>query len=172
MPGGRPPEPVPEDVALDYLEWLDGGGTTEDFCRQPGRPASRTLRLWCEKDKEFAAEVARARARGCEAMHERMLRDAREPLEGETVTEEFDGDELKTKRVRADNVARAKLIVETTAKYLATVNPDKYGEKRRVEHSGELTFEQLVVAANEDEEPPSTDDEGDDGLGSIEEMMG
>jgi hypothetical protein len=70
---GRPPEPVPQDVAEAILDWIASGRTLRDYCRQPGKPAWRTVYHWIDKDEDFVARFARARQMGCDAIAEECL---------------------------------------------------------------------------------------------------
>lgn len=50
---GRPREKVPEKLAEEICKWVAQGSTLRSFCRQPGRPAWRTVHDWVgRKDPE------------------------------------------------------------------------------------------------------------------------
>jgi len=156
---------VDHEIIDEYVEWLELGKTTRDFCRQPGYPKRSTLKSWMREDEDVSDRIARAREDGLEEMHEEILAIADNMLSGDEVTEELiadrdeDGeprrdasDEIKmvsvnTKIKRADALGHRKFQVESRRKHLATCDPATYGEKRNVDISGALSIEQLVLEA-------------------------
>lgn len=120
---GRPPEPVPTDVAESLLDWLHEGKSLLAWCRQPGRPKARTISDWKAKDPEFAAAFARAREAGAGLLID-LAQDVADDGRNDTYAAE-DGEE----RVDHDVVARSKLRVDTLMKRAACYAPKLYGTK-------------------------------------------
>lgn len=131
---GRPPESVPGDIAEALLEWLESGETLQDFCRQPGMPKPRTISDWKAKDETFAANFARARDIGEEAILAKIKRIADTPQQGEEQKLDAGGDVIEVKR--GDMLGHRKLQIETYFKLLAKWNPKKWGDKLGLEHAG------------------------------------
>ena len=109
---GRPPEPVPQDIADAVVEWIAEGKPLREFCRQPGMPARRTVDDWRLKDEAFAARVARARDVGYAQIADECL----------AIVDTSDAKDDQ-------DVARRKLRVETRLKLLACWDPRRYGNK-------------------------------------------
>jgi terminase small subunit-like protein len=120
MPSLNTPE-----LQEELLDWIASGQTLRAFCRQPNKPAWRTVYTWLEADADFAARIARARDLGADAIAEEALSIADTPLEGVVTTTDEDG----TKTVTEDMLGHRKLQVETRLKLLAKWNPKKYGDK-------------------------------------------
>lgn len=119
---GRPPTPVPQQLAEEAIAWLEQGKTLAEWCRLPNKVGRTTVYEWMEKDKEFAERLARARDRGYDMMAEQcgQLADIQP----------------------ADNVEVQwrKLQIETRLKLLAIWNPKKYGPKAQVDHGGGISI--------------------------------
>ena len=130
---GRPPEPVPQDIADAIIEWLEDGRTMTSYQEQHGGyPASATLTNWKDKDPIFAERFARARRASADALAERAQDVAF------TATPE--------------DVQVAKLQVDTLLKRAACFCPSVYGTKASVEHSGKVSLERLVLGSMKDED--------------------
>jgi hypothetical protein len=124
--GGRPAGgtlyPNKEALKLELVQWISEGNTLQDFCRQEGYPAYRTMYLWEADDVEFAANIAHARDTGHDAIAEKCLY-----LADKMPLEVFD--EGGNKRYDPGSIAWRKLQIETRLKLLAKWNPRKYGDK-------------------------------------------
>lgn len=117
-------------LAEEVCERLSNGETLEDICRSAHMPATRTIYLWTETHESFAADFARARARGFDAIAADALRIANTPVEGvEYVTKADGGVEER----RGDMLGHRKLQIETRLKLLAKWDPKRYGEKLALE---------------------------------------
>ena len=125
---GRPPEPVPDGMSDEIVEWISTGKTLRDYCRQEGKPNWRTVYLWIEKDKDFATRIACAREMGHDAIAEDTLQII------DTEPERIVSDS----GVRYDSafVQWKKNQVELRLKLLAKWNPKKYGDKTSTEVTG------------------------------------
>ncbi|MCC7462106.1 MAG: hypothetical protein IT480_06535 [Gammaproteobacteria bacterium] len=126
MPGGRPPEPVPEKTAEAIIDWLASGKALREFCRKRGAPAWRTVYDWIDKDAEFAARIAQAREIGADAIAEETLEIIDTQAEIAPNTGCRDSAHVAWLRNRAWQ--RMQL--------LAKWNPKKYGEKVENTHLG------------------------------------
>ena len=120
----------------ELVDWIASGQTLRAFCREPGKPAWRTVYDWIEADPELAARIARARDLGADAIAEEALAIADTPMEGVTLTT----DEKGTKETRGDMLGHRKLQVETRLKLLAKWNPKKYGDKIEQTHKGAVAL--------------------------------
>ena len=117
-------------LAAEVCERLSNGETLEDICRSAHMPATRTIYLWTETHESFAADFARARTRGFDALAAEALRIANTPVEGvEYVTKADGGVEER----RGDMLGHRKLQIETRLKLLAKWDPKRYGEKLALE---------------------------------------
>ena len=117
-------------LAAEVCERLSNGETLEDICRSAHMPATRTVYLWTETYESFAADFARARTRGFDAIAADALRISNTPVEGvEYVTKADGGVEER----RGDMLGHRKLQIETRLKLLAKWDPKRYGEKLALE---------------------------------------
>ena len=66
---GRPPTPVPQQLAEEAIAWLEQGKTLAEWCRLPGKVERSTVHRWMDKDEQFAQRLARARDRACIREH-------------------------------------------------------------------------------------------------------
>jgi hypothetical protein len=82
--GGRKPrrrrKPVPADIAEEVCDWIAGGDYLRDYCRQPGRPAPRTIYAWTAKDPEFRRRFQLARECGETLIRERLYEFTMSPM--------------------------------------------------------------------------------------------
>lgn len=138
---GRPPEAVPADIAEDLVEWISQGKTLREYCRQPGKPAWRTVYAWMEKDVDFYARIAHARELGHDAIAEETL-EIIDTFPMEAVSD-------SGSRLDSGHVAWLKNRVEQRMKLLAKWNPKKYGDKVGVQHEGGVTLN-VVTGVPED----------------------
>lgn len=129
---GRPPEPVPADIAEEIVEWISNGKTLREYCRQEGKPAWRTVYAWLEKDKDFYASFAHARDLGHDAIAEHTL-EIIDTFPIVAVSE-------NGSRIDSGHVAWMKNRVEQRMKLLAKWNPKKYGDKVGVQHEGGVSL--------------------------------
>lgn len=92
-------------------------------------PADRTVRDWIEADKDFSADIARARETGFDAIALEVLKiiDA-EPERVVTVM----GDDRSESRIDSAAVQWAKNRAETRLKLLAKWDPKRYGDLVKV----------------------------------------
>ena len=119
---GETPYPNREKIKEAVVNWISDGKTLQDFCRQEGMPAFRTIYNWQAEDKVFDANIVRARDIGHDSIAEDCLRLAdKEPLEV--------FDEAGNKRYDPGSIAWRKMQIETRTKLLAKWNPKKYGDK-------------------------------------------
>jgi len=113
--------PNMDKIKEQLVAWLSAGKTLQDFCRQEQMPAFRTIYNWQDADDIFAANIARARIVGHDAIAEDCLHLAdKEPLEV--------FDEGGNKRYDPGSIAWRKMQIETRLKLLAKWNP-KYSDK-------------------------------------------
>lgn len=119
---GRPPEPVPADLADSLVAWISEGKPLREWCRQPGRPHFTTVYDWMDKDEQFGLRIARAREDGYDRIADQCVELA---------------DLEPTDQVQ---VGWRRLQVDTRLKLLAKWNPKKYGDRQQLEHQGGVTI--------------------------------
>lgn len=92
-------------------------------------PAYRTVYDWSDADEAFAANIARARVDGFDAIACRTREIARG--RGESTSD----------------TVRDKLIIDTDLKLLAKWDPKRYGERQEIEHSGNVGIRDWLAKA-------------------------
>jgi len=120
-PRGRPTTFTPE-AAAEIIDRLSTGEPLAQICRDEHMPATRTVSGWKEVHPDFAADFARARDDGFDAI-------ALDCLE---IADDASGDTIVTEtgeRPDTEWIARSRLRVETRLKLLAKWDPKRYGEK-------------------------------------------
>lgn len=108
-------------LADEICERLADGETLTSICNKavnPAMPTPRAVYKWVHADKDFAARFERARKTGCEVVLDQALDIAHAPLKS---------DDLAVKP--ADLVAQRKMQIDTHFKFIARVNPAKYGDR-------------------------------------------
>jgi hypothetical protein len=110
----RPTKKTPE-VIQRLLDGIADGVTLRALCREDGMPNWRTVYDWIEADADLAAQVARARELGFDAI-------------AEDVFDIADGT-----RAISEHVQLSKMRIDTRLKLLACWNPKKYGSKATVD---------------------------------------
>lgn len=104
------------EVAQTICERLSVGDPLAEICRTKGMPAVRTVSDWKREHADFAADFARAREDGFDAIAQR----ARKTLRGKV---EAEGGES------TGDVQRDKAIADFDLKLLAKWHPKRYGDK-------------------------------------------
>lgn len=112
---GRPPEPVPQDLADEIVEWVADGKTLRAFSQLPGRPSWRTIYDWLRKDPDFHTRFEDARQVGFDALAEECL----------AIADELPGDRQGDPQF----VQRQRLRIDARLKLLARWCPRRYGNK-------------------------------------------
>ncbi|QII84248.1 terminase [Bordetella hinzii] len=116
-------------IAAEICERLATGEPLAVICRDDHMPATRTVSDWRKEHEGFAADYARARLEGFDALAAQCL----EISDNET------HDWLMTKKgviVNEVAIGRAKLQVWTRLQLLAKWYPSKYGDKQSLELTG------------------------------------
>ena len=121
----KPRSDIADAQKRSICEQISVGTPLQEICRQKGMPAWRTVYDWMAADDDFAANIARARDLGADAIAEETLAIVdSEPERGN------DG------KIDSAWVAHQKLRAEHRLKLLAKWNPKKYGDKIQAEHTG------------------------------------
>lgn len=127
------------EAAQEICDRLSKGEPLAEICRSPGMPATRTVSDWKAEHPEFAADFARARDEGFDAIAADCLR----------IADETGMDSIETEngeRPNAEWIARSRLRVETRLKLLAKWDPKRYGEKLALGGADDLpAFSKIVV---------------------------
>ena len=127
-PIGRPRQPVPMQHKIAIAAWIAEGKPLQEYCRQPGAPAWRTVYEWQDRDPEFFAMIARARDIGADRIAEQAL----EILDEIPAMTGADGEQ----RIDPAFVTWQRNRAEYRLKLLAKWNPRKYGDTLRTEVTG------------------------------------
>lgn len=139
-----------QETADRICERIGLGEPLREICRSDGMPAWRTVYDWIEQQPDFAARIARARARGFDAIAEECLAIA-DDTSGDTMI--VSGEDNAREAANTEWISRSKLRVETRLKLLAKWDPKRYGDKLDLNHSGristsrEMTEEELASIA-------------------------
>lgn len=121
----KPRSDIADAQKRSICEQISVGTPLQEICRQKGMPAWRTVYDWMAADDDFAANIARARDLGADAIAEETLAIVdSEPERGN------DG------KIDSAWVAHQKLRAEHRLKLLAKWNPKKYGDKVSAELTG------------------------------------
>lgn len=113
-------------IAVSICQRLSDGEPLASICRETGYPSVRTVSDWKAAQPNFAADFARAREDGFDAIAEECLRIADETALDTVVTEHGD-------RANTEWISRSKLRVETRLKLLAKWDPKRYGERQAID---------------------------------------
>ena len=144
----KPRAPNAADLKRHICEQISDGVPLQQICREPGMPAWRTVYGWMEADEKFAADFARARELGADAIAEDSMRIVDElPERGP------DG------KIDPGSVAHAKLRAEHRLKLLAKWSPKKYGDKVQAELTGPGGGAIAVQSTVTFVQPPKRDEE-------------
>lgn len=117
-----------EVLADEICERLSKGETLASICRDEKMPAVRTVSDWKARHPEFAADFARARDEGFDAIAQDCLEIA-----DHTGLDTIIGDENRDDRPNSEWIQRSKLRIETRLKLLAKWDPKRYGDKLEVD---------------------------------------
>jgi hypothetical protein len=91
------------------------------------------------KDEELASVFARARENGVEALLEKAVHIAENPIMEEELVEEVSPDGVRRRRTVKDALAHRRLIIDTYLKRAMLIKPRQYGNKEvDVNVSGEI----------------------------------
>lgn len=153
-------EPIGREEAIRLIcEGLADGIPLTQILNKEGMPGRRTVYDWQEGSPELAAHIARAREAGFDRMAEDCLAIA------DNTGEHAGEDTIETDRGSFPNkewIMRSKLKVETRLKLLSKWDPKRYGETKKLEHTGadgkplnlavlepDAVVDQLVAVATE-----------------------
>lgn len=123
---GRPTK-YSEDLVSKILTRISEGESVRTICTDPAMPAMSQIFNWLAANKSFQEQYARAKQESADAMAEDMLEIA---------------DSTYASR---DEVAKAKLRVETRQWIASKLKPKKYGDRISVDGEETIThrFEDL-----------------------------
>lgn len=107
------------------IKGLSAGTPLTIICAAPGMPCDNTVRSWAEGDAELAADIARAREAGWDALAVEALAIIDAPPERVITTS---GEDRTESRIDSASVQWAKNRAETRLKLLAKWDPKRYGE--------------------------------------------
>ena len=127
------------DVLEEAIAWVAQGKTLRDFCRQEGYPSFSTIYNWLNNNEEAAKRFARAREDGHDVIAEECFNIADEipPMDANG-------------RIDPGYVSWQKNRIWTRTQLLAKWNPNKYGDKTKVEHEGGVTLN-IITGIPDDE---------------------
>jgi hypothetical protein len=122
-----------EKDASEIVARLSKGEPLAVICRDDGLPAYRTVYDWMEANAPFAANIARAREEGFDAIAIECLEIADDKSQDVKIVGEDEREVCNTEFVQ-----RAKLRIETRLKLLAKWDPKRYGEKLALGQADDL----------------------------------
>lgn len=111
-----------QEVADDICARLSKGEPLASICRDENMPAVRTVSDWKAAHEQFAADFARAREEGFDAIAAECL----------DIADETSSDTLYTEhgeKANSEWITRSKLRIETRLKLLAKWDVKRYGDK-------------------------------------------
>lgn len=149
-----------DELMAALCAYLEQGGTRYRFAVALGI-SSGALYLWAKKPR-YAADVTAAIDRGCDALADKALLIATEPVEMEDVYESYDAGGNLTRRdvKRGDATYARKLAVTGIMQLLSKWSPEKYGEKPQVKTSESMA--QRILAARRRVLPSGSEEPGDE----------
>lgn len=115
------PFEYPEEVRKEVLDCIAEGMTVRQISRLPGMPNYRVILRWCQHDPDFKAAVQDAKTVGYQEIVDRLRRVAK----GE-------------QGFSTGDVRRDQLVVELDKWVLSKWDPQTYGDRVAVEHSGQI----------------------------------
>jgi hypothetical protein len=140
---GRP-STFTAELADKICAQLAAGLSLRAVCREEGMPPEVTVRRWVVDDVQgFAAQYARARDMGLDAMADELVAIADTPQIGTKSVSKATGLEI----TEGDMVEHRRLQVDARKWYLSKLAPKRYGDKQQVEHSGAIDVAQTILAA-------------------------
>lgn len=130
-PRGRP-DTFDQVLADAIAQRLADGQFLRAICREEGMPPWRTVYGWIEAREDFAAQIARARDVGYDAIAEDSLvmLDEKPRMAGSAFGDKVDPGHVAWQKNRA----------EQRLKLLAKWSPKKYGEATTLRHEGKVTM--------------------------------
>lgn len=115
-----------EKDAAEIVARLSKGEPLASICREEFMPAVRTVSDWKAEHPKFAADFARAREDGFDALAAECLEIADDGSADYKLSSRDGGPDII---VDSENVQRSKLKIDTRLKLLAKWDPKRYGEK-------------------------------------------
>jgi len=113
----------------------DPRNTMRSIAERKGMPTERTLFRWLDKHEEFRQQYARAKEIQAEHLVEEMLSIADDGSLDVELRTNRQGEEYEAER--PDIVSRSKLMLDTRKWLAGKLKPKKYGDKVKMEHTGE-----------------------------------
>lgn len=131
---GRP-STYQAEIAAKICARLAQGEPLKGICRDDDMPADSTVRGWVIDDVQgFAAQYARARDLGLDALAEDILSIADTPQVGQKTVSKATGLEV----TEGDMIEHRRLQVDARKWYLSKVAPKKYGDKLAIGGADDL----------------------------------
>jgi len=139
-------EPMERDdlIVEEALAWVAAGKTLASYCRQPGRPDTRSFRRWCDRDPDLLARYELARRIGYDVLAEEIIDLVDAPVPKDDMGKTDTG-----------IVQQRKLQAEVRMKLLACWFPTRYSEKLtvagdaanpvQVQHTHQLNDQQVAA---------------------------
>jgi hypothetical protein len=112
-----------EDEAASICTWIAEGGSLRGYCRATGR-AMVAIQTWLRERADFQARYSDARKDRADTLAEEAIEIADSAALNPTI----------------EGVAAAKLRVETRKWFSAKTNPENWGDKQTVQHTGAVSI--------------------------------
>jgi hypothetical protein len=120
----RPLAPRPE-LLEQVLEGLRQGQTMKAACAATNLPDPHSVRRWCREDEEIADQVLEARREGIWAIHDTALEQLEKCSPQDSI------------RVR-EALAHSRWL-------MSKLLPEVFGDKSKLEHSGAVQHQVMVI---------------------------
>lgn len=131
-------------ICAALLQGIADGKSLREICRAPDHPPKWTILTWLNADADLAAQYARAKSEGLEALADEIT-DIADNASNDWMERSY-GDQAAWV-ANGEAVRRSHLRIDSRKWILSKLVPKKYGDKLDVAHSGSLT----VVASKVDE---------------------
>lgn len=112
-----------DDEATAICTWIAGGGSLRKYCENTGR-AMLTIQTWLRERADFLAQYSAARKDRADTLAEEAIEIADESAINPTI----------------EGVQAARLRVETRKWFSAKTNPESWGDKQTVQHTGAVSI--------------------------------
>lgn len=143
-----PPSQYGPELLAIIFDRMSKGETLRAICKDDGMPSDSTVRRWVLEDSSgspdgIAAQYARARDLGLDAMADQLIETANTTEEGISEKTGPNGREI----TRADALGHRRLKIDTMKWYLAKLAPKRYGDRLELDGKVGVDVGDAILAA-------------------------
>lgn len=160
MAGGRPTD-YTEELGDLIAGLIKAGKTMQEICSLESMPCRSTYYVWLKEHPEFMDKCKQAELESADSLYQDGLKELLE-LPKTKCWEDANGKVFSDEEVKmlsaqekaalglekiglsSELVARGKAIYEAKKHFAAIRNPNKYSEKRRVQHEGSVDIKMFL----------------------------